>query len=227
MKTLIVTIVLALSVTACGLFDLRPDDTPIRPDNQTQTITGTVVENSQQVPADGNNVLVVETETGTLNVLYMEGGLVLPEFAEQQCNNNDSVAQFAQTLQVGDRVEIFGATHENYDLEVCSNTDFYITLLETDPSASADTRQVTGEIIEVIGDCAFDGNCAYVVETADGEQVTVIWAEGMSPICQNDPFNGAGNNDIALGDTIETLGRVIDDTTTSACGDESYYIRKI
>ena len=86
-------------------------------------------------------------------------------------------------------------------------------------------RQVTGEVIELIGDCAFDGNCAYVVQTESGEEVTVIWAEGMSPICQNDPFQG-GDTDIQVGDTIDSLGRVIDASTTSACGDTSYYIRK-
>ena len=327
MRTLITTIILAMSLTACGLFNFA--DSAENPTIETQTITGTVIENIQEVPVDGNNSLVVETETGTVSVLYMEGGLVPQEVAEQQCNDNGSVAQFAQSLQTGDSVEIFGATHEFYDLEVCSNSDFYITLLDSEPETSEATRQVTGtivdfinecpvdgicayvietdegqevtviwvegdspncandpfgldngidifgaeddrieafgtvvddntisvcgddsyyisfiedampdndeqatrqvtgEIIEVIGDCAFDGNCAYVVETADGEQITVIWAEGMSPICQNDPFNGNSNNDIALGDTIDTLGRVIDDTTTSACGDESYYIRKV
>ena len=128
-----------------------------------------------------------------------------------------------------DRIEAFGTVVNANTISVCGDDSYYISFIEDampDNNEQA-TRQVTGEIIEVIGDCAFDGNCAYVVETADGEQITVIWAEGMSPICQNDPFNGNSNNDIALGDTIETLGRVIDDTTTSACGDESYYIRKV
>lgn len=327
MKTLITTTILAISLTACGFFTFSED--VISPAQETQTITGVVLANSQEVPVDGNNSLLVETDTGAITVLYMEGGLVPAEVAEQQCNDNSVVAQFAQEIQVGARVEIFGASHEFYDLEVCSNTDFYITILDDDTQSSDDTRQVTGyivdfinecpvdgicayvietdagqevtviwvegdspncandpfglnngidifgaeddyieafgtivnedtisvcgddsyyisfiedtmpendeqatrqvtgEIIEVIGDCAFDGNCAYVVETANSEQITVIWAEGMSPICQNDPFNGIGNNNINLGDTIETFGRVIDESTTSACGDEGYYIRKI
>ncbi|GAB5494347.1 MAG: hypothetical protein Phog2KO_45620 [Phototrophicaceae bacterium] len=328
MKLLITTIALAISLTACGLFTFSED--VITPVAETQTITGTVIENNQQASVDGNNFLVVETETDVISVLYLQGGRVLSEYSGQQCNTNELVADFAQSIQVGDAIEVYGATHDLYTMEVCSNTDFYITVLETDSPAPDDTtrqvtgniidfinecpvdgicayvietdageeitviwvegdspncsndpfgisdtdifgaednrieafgtvvddntisvcgdnsyyisfveadttpdtdaqvpRQVSGEIIEIIGDCAFDGNCAYVVETAEGEEVTVIWAEGMSPICQNDPFNGLGNNDIDLGDTIDSLGRVIDATTTSACGDESYYIVKM
>src|SRR5690606_1323118 len=175
---------------------------------------------------DGNNVLVIETETGTVNVLYMEGGLVLPEFAEQQCNDNDAVAQFAQSLQVGDRVEIFGAPHENFDLEVCSNTDFYITLLDTDPSADADTRQVTGTITGFINECPVDGICAYIVETDEGQEVTVIWVEGDSPNCANDPFGLDNGVDVfaAEGNRIEAFGTVVSADTISFCGDDSYYI---
>lgn len=115
-----------------------------------------------------------------------------------------------------------------FSLTACSLFDFLsnetnsVNEMESDMQA---TRQVTGEVIEFIGDCAFDGICAYIVETGSGEAVTVIWAEGMSPICQNDPFQG-GDTDIEVGDSIDSLGRVIDADTTSACGDPSYYIRK-
>lgn len=115
-----------------------------------------------------------------------------------------------------------------FSLTACGLLDFLSN--DTNPGIEGESemqvsRQVTGEVIEFIGDCAFDGICAYVVETDSGEAITVIWVEGDSPICQNDPFQG-GDSDIVVGDSIDSLGRVIDDSTTSACGDPSYYIRK-
>lgn len=115
-----------------------------------------------------------------------------------------------------------------FSLTACSLFDFLGNGTESVNEGENDmqsTRQVTGDVIELISDCAFDGNCAYVVQTDSGEAVTVIWAEGSSPICQNDPFQG-GDTDIQVGDSIDSLGRVIDDNTISGCGDLSYYIRK-
>ncbi len=193
------------------------------------SITGVVFDNVQEVPADGNNFLMVDTNDGRRIVLYQEGGLVPAEQADEQCNQNMIVAQAAQSINAGDTVEVFGALNAEGNIEVCSNTDYNITVLERAQSegenAVSETRQVSGEVVEFISDCAFDGNCAYVVETDAGEQVTVIWAEGSSPICQNDPFNG-GDTNIEVGDTLDAFGRVIDETTISGCGDSSYYITK-
>lgn len=265
-----ILITLALSLSACAVFEAdQSGEMPVEPMNPTATptalitVSGTVIENDIGVPADGNNILTIELENGeTRTILYMEGGLVLPEVAEQQCNDNDAVNQFAMTLAVGDAVNVVGMAHEIYDIEVCSSESFTIAIasdtesvqpininpdapapidpIMIDPSSDAGrgnldsqidedgniiTRTLSGEVVDFISDCAFDGICAYIVETNAGEQVTVIWAEGDSPNCMNDPFNG-GDTDIQVGDTLEATGRVIDDNTISGCGDEVYNITK-
>ncbi|MEL6408462.1 MAG: hypothetical protein AAFR81_29110 [Chloroflexota bacterium] len=263
----IIIILLAVSLSACGIFEADQSDEalvdPTTPAARLITVTGTVIENEIGVPADGNNVLTIELDNGeTRTVLYMEGGLVPAEVAEHQCNNNDDVNQFAMTLSVGDVVTVSGIPSDAYDIDVCSNEAFSITLardtdavlplsieggtpapidpividppsevghgnLESllDADGNVITRSLSGEVVEFISDCAFDGICAYVVETESGEQVTVIWSEGMSPNCQNDMFNG-GDTDIQVGDTLEATGRAIDDSTISACGNDSYSITK-
>ena len=219
MKSIILVSVLLISLSACSIFQ------PTIELDTTQTITGTVRENNIDVPADGNNTLLIETESGTFNVLYQEGGLLPPDEQGNQCHNNPLMAQFAQTLVVGDSVEIYGAAHTFYDIEICSRTDYYITVIQPQtPQTSA--RIVRGEVTERINDCAFDGNCGFVIITDDNQEITVIYAEGMSMNCRNDMFNGQSNDDIQVGDTIEANGTIINANTISACGDTTYYITK-
>lgn len=222
-------VIISVMLTGCEVFfggqaiaDPEPEPLPV-----TMSITGTVTNNDISVPVDGNNVLTIETETGEMTVLYMEGGLVMPEVAEQQCNDNDVVNQFAMTLQVGDTVEVLAAPSDIADLEVCSDTRLYIRLIEnngSEPIDNTETRTVSGQIIETINECLVDGDCGYIIVPAEGGLLTVIWSEGDSPNCQNDMFP-QDDSIIYIGSQIEAFGYIVDDTTISVCGDDSYYIR--
>lgn len=232
-SVIVVTLIVLVAVSVgiyLSFFSITDDDEGniIDQTGETITVTGVVVDNVQEVPADGDNYLLLDTDEGRRIVLYEQGGLFPDDQADQQCNQNTLMALEAQTLEAGDTVEVSGALNAEGNVEICSDTAYTITILDranSQENAVAETREVSGEVVEFISDCAFDGNCAYVVETDDGERVTVIWAEGSSPICQNDPFNG-GDTDIDVGNTIDAFGRVINDNTMSGCGDPSYYITK-
>lgn len=85
---------------------------------------------------------------------------------------------------------------------------------------------INGTVSEIISDCAFDGICGYVVSSENGDDVAVIWAEGMSLNCSNDMF-GDNSRDIVFGDTIEAYGRITDEAQITTCGDDDYYIKLI
>lgn len=225
MKKLVLLTVIALSLSACSIFQLI--DRQSDPTSEIQTsrqVTGEIVDFINQCPVDGICAYIIETDSGEeVTVIWSEGD-------SPNCFNNPfPVNNEVDTFNaVNTEIEVSGIVVDSNTISVCGDESYYISFMEdemgNDDSAQI-SRQVTGEVIELIGDCAFDGNCAYVVEIESGEEVTVIWAEGMSPICQNDPFQG-GNSDIQVGDSIDSLVRVIDASTTSACGDTSYYIRK-
>ena len=49
----------------------------------------------------------------------------------------------------------------------------------TNPSHNGgEVMTVSGTVVDMVGDCAFDGICSYIVESDSG-QYEVIWAEGM------------------------------------------------
>lgn|GEM_PF-2507234 len=227
MRTFLSLIFIALTVSACGLFDKDSGETvePIGEIGTTITVTGSVIETIDDCVVDGICAFVVQIETDEqITVIWSEGD-------SPNCFNNPFPPGDI-TIETGENIEAYGRIVDAGSISVCGDDSYYILpILENgeqpmnDDSSQQATRQVTGEVVEVISDCAFDGNCAYVVETDSGEQVTVIWAEGMSPICQNDPFQG-GDTNINVGDSIDSFGRVIDDNTISACGDPSYYITK-
>ncbi|NJK81676.1 MAG: hypothetical protein HC876_16835 [Chloroflexaceae bacterium] len=79
--------------------------------------------------------------------------------------------------------------------------------------------QISGPVVDTIDDCAFDGLCAYVIETEQG-RYNAIWAQGMLP-CE-----GQVDQHIAVGATIEVFGVVTDATSVSICASTDYYIRK-
>ena len=84
--------------------------------------------------------------------------------------------------------------------------------------------QVTGTIIDTIDDCAFDGICAYVVDSKDFGAVNVIWSEGMTMNGCSGQFEGQPQ----VGDNIEALGLVtemLDGTSITICASQAYYVR--
>ena len=89
-----------------------------------------------------------------------------------------------------------------------------------EPPAVGSTARLTGEVVDTIDDCAFDGICAYVVDTDQG-QYKAIWEPGMIP-CE-----GTMDADIVVGDTIEIFGEVVDTDSISICTDSTYTLRKV
>ena len=220
MRTFLSLIFIALTVSACGLFDTDSGETiePIGEIGTTITVTGSVIETIDDCVVDGICAFVVQIETGEqITVVWSEGD-------SPNCFNNPFPPGDI-TIETGENIEAYGRIVDAGSISVCGDESYYIAYATPSLDVEPAPRQVSGEVVEVISDCAFDGNCAYVVETESGEQVTVIWAEGMSPICQNDPFQG-GDTNINVGDSIDSFGRVIDDSTISVCGDPSYYITK-
>ncbi|MEM8533142.1 MAG: hypothetical protein AAGF95_20015 [Chloroflexota bacterium] len=89
-----------------------------------------------------------------------------------------------------------------------------------EPPVVGSTARITGEVVDTIDDCAFDGICAYVVDTDQG-QYKVIWAPGMIPC------HGTMDGDIVVGDTVEVFGEVTEADSLSICTDSTYSLRKI
>lgn len=81
-----------------------------------------------------------------------------------------------------------------------------------------DDVTVTGTVTGTIDDCAFDGNCALVLDV-DGTEVNAIWAEGMLR-CE-----GQYDDSITVGDTVEASGIARDGNSLSICPSADYYIR--
>lgn len=84
--------------------------------------------------------------------------------------------------------------------------------------------QVTGTITATIDDCAFDGICAYVVDSEDFGTVNVIWSEGMTMNGCSGQFEGQPQ----VGDNIESLGLVtelLEGTSITICPSQAYYVR--
>ncbi|NDJ52895.1 MAG: hypothetical protein GYB68_07415 [Chloroflexi bacterium] len=77
---------------------------------------------------------------------------------------------------------------------------------------------VSGVIIGTIDDCAFDGNCAYVIETDDGREINAIWAEGMLQ-CE-----GALDDNIQVGNAVTVRGLARSATDISICPSPNYSI---
>lgn len=82
-----------------------------------------------------------------------------------------------------------------------------------------DTITLTGEVVDTIDDCAFDGICALVVE-ADGERWEVIYAPGMM-MCEGEYDGQAG-----VGSTVEVYAEVTENPgELTICTTTGYYIR--
>ena len=81
-----------------------------------------------------------------------------------------------------------------------------------------DEVSVTGTVTGTVDDCAFDGNCALVLDV-DGSEVIAIWAEGMLR-CEGQYEDGLAN-----GDVVEALGIARDTNSLSICPSSQYYIR--
>ena len=84
---------------------------------------------------------------------------------------------------------------------------------------SGEETILTGTVTGTIDDCAFDGNCALVLQTEQGE-INAVWAEGMVR-CE-----GSYTGDAAIGDFLEIYGVVRDAKTVSICPSADYYIRQ-
>lgn len=82
------------------------------------------------------------------------------------------------------------------------------------------TARLTGEVVDTIDDCAFDGICAYVVDTDQG-QYKAIWAPGMIS-CE-----GTMDEHIVVGDTVEIFGEVTEADSISICTNSTYSIHKV
>jgi hypothetical protein len=93
------------------------------------TVRGTVVENIQGIAFDGNNEIILDTETGQVTVLVMESGFVPEDMRDQVCNKNQVANEVAMTLQPGDEIEVFGELRADGVVAVCSDTRFTITVL--------------------------------------------------------------------------------------------------
>ncbi|MFP4439278.1 MAG: hypothetical protein ACLFVO_18710 [Chloroflexaceae bacterium] len=81
--------------------------------------------------------------------------------------------------------------------------------------------QMQGTVVDTVDDCAFDGICAYVVETDQGAY-NVIWSEGMTPVpCQGDIDTG-----ITVGDMVEFSAEVRTADSVSVCPSADYFVRE-
>ncbi len=81
--------------------------------------------------------------------------------------------------------------------------------------------QMQGTVVDTVDDCAFDGICAYVVDT-DAGAYNVIWSEGMTPV----PCQGEIDTAIAVGDTVEFSAEVRTADSVSVCPSADYFVRK-
>jgi DNA/RNA endonuclease YhcR with UshA esterase domain len=193
---------------------------------ESMTVTGTVVSTIDDCAFDAICAYVLETDAGEVNVIWSEGRTIEP------CQGT-----IQPEIQIGDFIEAYGAPSDLLDGEtitICPDVSYYVSTLmphddESDnptdaPMDDAQVQSVTGTVVGTVDDCAFDGICAYVVDTGAGE-VNVIWSEGMTMNgCQGE----IGPN-IQVGDAVEAMGAVstaLDGESISVCGDASYYVRQ-
>ncbi|MBC8170543.1 MAG: hypothetical protein H7X77_02685, partial [Anaerolineae bacterium] len=126
----LVALLLALVMSSVMIVDAQ--DTGAGAENvEEATVRGTVIQNIQGVAVDAHNELLLATEAGTVQVLVMEGGHVIPEMAAQQCNKNQAANEASWNLKPGDVVEVFGRVVAEGEMEVCSDVRYSVTLLET------------------------------------------------------------------------------------------------
>ena len=78
---------------------------------------------------------------------------------------------------------------------------------------------VTGTVVGSIDECAFDGNCAHVLNV-DGAEVNVIWAQGMMQ-CQ-----GQYDDGIQMRHIVEAFGVAVDRNSLTICTSPEYYVRR-
>jgi len=79
---------------------------------------------------------------------------------------------------------------------------------------------LSGVVVDTIDDCAADGICAYVLDTAIGE-IDAIWAEGMMR-CE-----GTLAENISVGEEVQVFGLVLDDVTqVTICRESAHSIRR-
>jgi hypothetical protein len=96
----------------------------------------------------------------------------------------------------------------------------------TEPLQAGEVVELTGTVVDTIGDCAFDGICAYVVDTERG-QVTVIWSRGLSIVEAEDvpPCLGSLDQGIAVGDTVDIRAAAIAEDRVSICASQDYFVQ--
>lgn len=82
-----------------------------------------------------------------------------------------------------------------------------------------------GVVVEHVFDCAFDGHCYVIVETAEGEQYNVSYAPGMLG-CPN-PNLDSSISDLVSGDRVAVFGEIIDDGWILVCNSDAYYLNKL
>lgn len=87
-----------------------------------------------------------------------------------------------------------------------------------EPVQAGEVVDLSGTVVDTIGDCAFDGVCAYIVDTDRG-QVTAIWSEGMVR-CE-----GSLEQNIAVGDTVDIRAAAIAENRVSICASQDYFIQ--
>ena len=189
-------------------------------------IRGTVIENIQGVAFDANNELILETETSEeIHVLVMEGGLVTPEMAAQQCNQNQAANEATWELAAGDEVEVFGRFVAAGGIEVCSDERYTINLVEE--------VMLPGTVVEIIQGVAADGNNELILKTDIGE-VRVLVTQGghlLPEMAARQCNKNQAANDALLqlkvGDVVEVFGRVVAEGEIEVCSDERYTISPV
>lgn len=110
-------------------------------------------------------------------------------------------------------------------MRVCASVSLLLTCGACAQAASsAGSLQVgegvtaTGTVVDRIDDCAFDGICAYMVDTDRG-QLTAIWAEGAVPCA------GRMDQNIALGDAVDIHAVATAAQQVSMCGAPDSFIQ--
>ncbi len=85
--------------------------------------------------------------------------------------------------------------------------------------------EIEGVVIDHVFDCAFDGHCYVVVESAAGIVFNVTYAPGMMR-CEN-PNLGPEISELVAGDRVEAYGEIIEENWILVCNSEDYYLNKI
>lgn len=186
---------------------------------------GTVVENIQGVAFDANNELIIATDRGEVRVLVMEGGLVPPEMAAEQCNQNPAANEVTWELEAGDRVEVFGRFVAEGEIEVCSDERYTITRFEE--------ITLVGSVVDIFEGVNVDATNTMLLKTDAGEVWVLTLDGGLVPpefIPQQCTQNRAPNAvmlELKTGDEVEVFGRVLSEIAIEVCSDERYSITPV